>query len=254
MRIIALANQKGGSAKTTTTINLGAALALQKRKVLLIDMDPQGHVAEGLGFEAESIEKDISQVLEQKLTLDEIIFPARPHLDLAPANILLSQAEAMLFTKNRREDRLKNAIRRLSNHYDYILIDCPPSLGILTINALSAAHEVLITMAAEYYALLGVGLLLNTIEDFREDLNPDLKILGVLASRVTRTNHARDVLAHVAENLGDRAHLFATQIKEQVILRDAGAHGKHIFEYAPDSDAAASFAALAKELGKTRGR
>lgn len=250
MRIIAVANQKGGSAKTTTAINLGAALALQKRRVLLLDMDPQGHLAEGLGIAAESIEVEMSQVLEQKLPLDEIILSVRPCLDLAPSNILLSQTEALLFTKTRREDRLKNALRRLTRNYDFILIDCPPSLGLLTINALSASQEVLITMAAEFYALLGVGLLLNTIDDMREELNPDLEILGIVATRVTRTNHAREVIHHVQENLQNRARFFKSFVKEQVALRECASAGKTIFEYDPASDAAQAYKALAIEIVK----
>lgn len=248
MRIIAIANQKGGSAKTTTTINLGAALALQKKRVLLVDMDPQGHLAEGFGIPAESVEKDISLVLEKKARLTEVIQNLRPKLDLAPSNILLSQTEAVLFTKTRREDRLKAALQQLSQEYDFVLIDCPPSLGLLTVNCLAAAQEVLITMAAEYYALLGVGLLLNTLEDLREELNPDLKILGIVATRVTRTTHSRDVLSHVEENLKSRARLLQTQVKEQVALRNCALSGQTIFEFAPDSEAAQSYTALAKEV------
>ncbi len=255
MRVIAVANQKGGSAKTTTTINLGAALALQGKRTLLIDLDPQGHVAEGLGIPAESIDLEISAVLENRAKLRDIVQPVRPNLDLAPANILLSQTEAQLFAKTRREDRLKNALKHLDpDAYDFILIDSPPSLGLLTVNVLSAAREVLVTMAAEFYALLGVGLLLNTIEDIRTEVNPDLQILGIVATRVTRTVHSREVIEHVGRELQDRARLLKTTIKEQVCLRSAAAEGKTIFEFDPSSDAAAAYADLAREVIRLKPR
>jgi len=248
--IIAIANQKGGSAKTTTTLSLGAALADLGKRVLLLDMDPQGHLAEGLGMPAEDLAHDISEVFDRKVELPTIILNVRDNLDLAPANIKLSYVEGNLFNMRRREDRLKMALSPLAASYDYVLIDCPPSLGLLTINALSAADTVLIPMAAEFYAMLGVRLLLQTIRDIQDEINPGLSIIGLIPTRVTRTSHAKGVLDHIHEELNGRVRIFEPGVPESVRLKDASGAGKTIFELQPDHPSALAYRALAEEIAR----
>ncbi len=248
--IIAVANQKGGSAKTTTTINLGAALAALGKRVLLVDMDPQGHLAEGFGLSAEELPHEISEVLDRKIELGDIITPARPNLALAPANIKLSYVEGYLFNMRRREDRLKMALAPMAAGYDFVLIDCPPSLGILTVNALSAADTVLIPMAAEFYAMLGVRLLLQTVDDIQDEINPGLSVLGLVPTRVTRTSHAKAVLDHITAELSNRVRIFEPPVPETVKLKDAAGSGKTIFELDPVHPAAIAYRTLAEEIAR----
>lgn len=252
-RIIAVANQKGGSAKTTTTIHLGAAFARQGRRVLLVDMDPQGHLAEGFGLPAGGLEHEISDVLDDKRPLARVIRPVRPNLDLAPSNIRLSYLEAALFTRLQREARLKRALRDVADHYDLILVDCPPSLGILTVNALAAADAVLVPMACEFYAMLGVSLLFQTIEEMRAEISPDLRVLGVAPTKCTRTVHAREVLERTRAELAGTVRVFDAVIPESVRFREAAALGKTIFEHAPDSRGAAAYQQLAEEVACAEG-
>src|SRR5947209_1254887 len=225
MSVLAIANQKGGSAKTTTTLHLGAALAALGKRVLLVDMDPQGHLAEGFGLAAMELEQEISAVLDRRVRIEDILRQVRPGVDLAPANIRLSYIEASLFTKHRREDRLKSALTSIAGGYDFTLIDCPPSLGILTVNALSAADQVLIPMACEYFAMLGVELLLTTIDEMRAEINPGLSIRGLLPTRYARTVNAREILAHTVETLADRVQVFEPPVPETVKFREAAALG-----------------------------
>lgn len=248
MTILAISNQKGGSAKTTTTINLGAALAAANQRVLLVDTDPQGHLAEGFGIPAGSLEKEISFVLDGKLPLQEIIINLRPNLDLAPSNIRLSYLEALLFTRHRREDKLKNALAAVRETYDMILIDCPPSLGLLTVNALSAADCVLVPMVCDFYAMLGTSLLLDVIEDMKAELNPSLRIIGILPTRFNRTVHAREVLERTKAELSERVRVFEPAVNDSVRFKEAVAAAKTIFEYAPDIEGAAAYRSLAKEI------
>ena len=248
MSIIAISNQKGGSAKTTTTINLGAAISEQNKRVLLIDTDPQGHLAEGFGIAAGSLDKELSLVLDGKMALGEIIIDVRPNLYLAPSNIRLSYLEALLFTRHRREDKLKNALQSAKSYYDYVIIDCPPSLGLLTVNALSASDYVLIPMVCDFYAMLGVSLLLDVIEDMKVELNPSLRILGILPTRLNRTIHAREVVERTKIELHDRVKVFEPAVNESVRFKEASAAGKTIFEYAPSIDGAKAYESLAKEI------
>lgn len=248
MSIVAISNQKGGSAKSTTTLNLGAALAAAGKRVLLVDMDPQGHLAEGFGIPAGELPIDISQVLDKKVALTQILRTVRPNLDLAPSNIHLSYIEMSLILAHRREDRLKNALASVASTYDFTLIDCPPSLGILTVNALSAADSVLIPMAADFYSMLGVGLLLQTIEEMRAEINPTLAVCGLLPTRVARTVNAREVLENIEEELGSRVRIFPSGIPETVKFREAAGLGQTIFEHAPDSAGARAYCALAQEI------
>jgi chromosome partitioning protein len=249
-RVIAIANQKGGSAKTTTTINLGAALAAAGHSTLLIDLDSQGHLAEGFGIAANGLEHELSEVLDNKRDLASIVLTLRPKLDLAPANIRLSYLEPYLITRARREDRLKHALKPLLEDYRFVLIDCPPSLGILTVNGFSAADEILIPMAAEFYALIGVSLLLETLQDMRIDLNPELALLGIVPTRMTHTRHAQAVVERAKEELAATVRFFEPPIPETVKIRDAAAAGVPIFEFDPASPAAAAYYRLAEEVGR----
>lgn len=247
-RVIAIANQKGGSAKTTTALNLGAELALLGRPTLLVDLDPQGHLSEGFGLPAGDQTPELSEVLDGKCQLADIIQAIRPQLDLAPANIRLSYLEPYLITRARREDRLRNALQPQLSRYAFVLIDCPPSLGILTVNAFSAAHELLVPMTAEFFALLGVGLLMETVRDMRADLNPQLEILGILPTRLTRTVHAREVVGKLHLELGDTVRVFDPGIPETVVVRDAAAAGQPLAEYQPKSPARLAYRRLAEEI------
>lgn len=245
---LAVSNQKGGSAKTTTTINLGAAIALQRSRVLLVDTDPQGHLAEGFGIPAGSLEREISDVLDGKAKLADIVVNVRPNLDIAPSNIRLSYLEALMFTRHRREDKLKNALAEAKGQYDVIVIDCPPSLGLLTVNALSAADKILIPMVCEFYAMLGVSLLLDVIEDMRAELNPSLSILGILPTRINRTVHAREVLERTKRELDGRVRVFEPAVSESVRFKEAAAAGETIFEYAPKAKGIETYVKVAEEI------
>jgi chromosome partitioning protein len=248
MSTIIISNQKGGSSKTTTTIHLGAGLAAAGQRVLMVDMDPQGHLAEGLGYSAFDFDKEISLVLDGKLPISEVIISIRPNLDLAPSNIRLSHLEPLLITRHRREDKLKNALAPILAHYDSILIDCPPSLGILTVNALSAADQVLIPMVVDYYSMLGVSLLLETISQMRTEINPQLQVMGLLPTRYTRTVNAREVLEQTKEGLQDQIHIYETPVPETVKFREAAALGKTIYEHAPDSAGAEAYLELVRKV------
>ena len=248
MFTLAVSNQKGGSAKTTSAINLGAAVAELGKRVLLVDADPQGHVAEGFGIAAAGIDRDLSLVLDGKLSLPQILINLRPNLDLAPSNLRLSYLEAALFTKHRREDKLKNALATVRDGYDVIIIDCPPSLGLLTVNALSAAEYVLIPMVCDFYAMLGVSLLLEVVEEMRAELNPSLRILGILPTRLNRTIHAREVLERTKAELKDRVRVFEPAVNDSVRFKEAVAAGKTIFEHAPNTKGAEAYRILAKEI------
>lgn len=248
MPVIAIASQKGGSAKTTTAIHLGAGLASLGKSVLLVDMDPQGHLAEGFGRPALDFEREMSWVLDGKGPLSDTIITVRPNLDLAPTNVRLSYLEAFLFTKHRREDRLKRALEPIKARYDFIVVDCQPSLGLLTVNALSASDHVIIPMSGDFYSMLGVSLLLQTIDEMKAEINPDLDVLGVLPTRITRTINAREVLARTKEEIGDVIHIYDMIIPESVRFREASALGKTIFEHDPESMGAAAYRQLAKEV------
>ena len=248
MFTLAVSNQKGGSAKTTSAINLGAAVAELGKRVLLVDADPQGHVAEGFGIAAAGIDRDLSLVLDGKLSLPQILINLRPNLDLAPSNLRLSYLEAALFTKHRREDKLKNDLATVRDGYDVIIIDCPPSLGLLTVNALSAAEYVLIPMVCDFYAMLGVSLLLEVVEEMRAELNPSLRILGILPTRLNRTIHAREVLERTKAELKDRVRVFEPAVNDSVRFKEAVAAGKTIFEHAPNTKGAEAYRILAKEI------
>jgi len=248
-RIIAMCNQKGGVGKTTTTINLGAALAEYGRKVLLVDLDPQGAASAGLGLNAHELDKTIyTELMRQRPDINEVIRPtAVPNLDLVPANIDLSAAEVQLVNEVAREQALARVLRPAEEHYDVILIDCQPSLGLLTVNALTAAHGVIIPLETEFFALRGVALLVETIDKVRDRLNPRLHTDGILATMFdSRTLHSREVLARVKEAFGTQ--VFETVITRTVKFPDASVATEPITSYAPNHAGAYNYRKLAREL------
>ncbi len=246
-RVVALANQKGGVGKTTTAINLGASLAACERRVLLIDLDPQANATSGVGL-AKNEPDSIYPVLLDGLPLASIIRPTElSTLKIAPSSVDLVGAELELGAAERREFRLKEAIEHVAADYDYILIDSPPSLGLLTINGLTAAHSVLVPMQCEYFAMEGVSQLLNTIERVRESLNPDLEIEGIaLTMYDDRVNLARQVAQEVRNHF--REKVYRTLIPRNVRLGEAPSFGKPIILYDIRSRGSEAYVSLAKEF------
>ncbi|MDQ1289975.1 MAG: chromosome partitioning protein [Actinomycetota bacterium] len=248
-RVIAMCNQKGGVGKTTSTINLGAALAEYGRKVLLVDFDPQGALSVGLGINPHELEKTIYNVLmERHADVRTAIRPSGiERLDLLPANIDLSAAEVQLVGEVAREQVLGRVLRPLLDDYDVILIDCQPSLGLLTVNALTASHGVVIPLECEFFALRGVALLVETIEKVKDRLNPGLEIDGILATMYDpRTLHSREVVARVVEAFGDI--VFHTVIGRTVKFPDASVAAEPITTYASSHAGAYAYRLLAREL------
>jgi chromosome partitioning protein len=248
-RILAMCNQKGGVGKTTTTINLGASLAELGRKVLLVDFDPQGALSVGLGVNPLALEQTVHNLLmEPGVTAEDVLLRTDvPGLDLLPSNIDLSAAEVQLVNEVAREQTLARALAPIAADYDVILVDCQPSLGLLTVNALTAAHGVIIPTECEFFALRGVALLIQTIEKIRERLNPDLELEGILATMYdSRTLHGREVLARIVEAFGDR--VFHTVINRTVRFPETTVAGEPITTYASASAGATAYRELAKEL------
>jgi chromosome partitioning protein len=248
-KVLALCNQKGGVGKTTTAINLGAALAEQGRRVLLVDFDPQGALSVGLGVNPLSLQQTVYNVLmERDVTMRDVVLPTHlPDVDLVPSNIDLSAAEVQLVSEVAREQTLLRALEPLLGEYDVVLIDCQPSLGLLTVNALTAAHGVIIPLECEFFALRGVALLIQTIEKVQERLNPELELEGLLATMYdSRTLHSREVLARVVEAFGDK--VFHAVINRTVRFPETTVVGESILSYASSSPAAAAYRDLAKEV------
>jgi chromosome partitioning protein len=247
-RIITLCNQKGGVGKTTTTINLAASLAEYGRRVLAIDFDPQGALSAGLGVPNHDVPTIYDLMLgTMKNPAEAIVETAYPGLDIIPANIDLSAAEVHLVNEVARENILARVLAKVSDRYDVILIDCQPSLGLLTVNALTAAHGVLIPLECEFFALRGVALLVETIDKVRDRLNPALELDGILATMYdSRTLHSREVLERVVDTFGDT--VFQTVIGRTVKFPDASVAGAPITTYAPDHPAAGAYRQLAREL------
>jgi chromosome partitioning protein len=248
-KIIAMCNQKGGVGKTTSTINLGAALAEYGRRVLLVDFDPQGALSVGLGVNPMELDLTVYNLLmERGMAADEVLLKtAVPNMDLLPSNIDLSAAEVQLVSEVARESTLQRALKPLMADYDYIVIDCQPSLGLLTVNALTAAHKVIVPLECEFFALRGVALLTETIEKVQERLNPELELDGILATMYdSRTVHSREVLARVVEAFDD--HVYHTVIGRTVRFPETTVAGEPITTYASNSVGAAAYRQLAREV------
>jgi chromosome partitioning protein len=248
-RIIALCNQKGGVGKTTTTISLAGALAAYGRKVLVVDFDPQGAASVGLGINPHELDRTIYNVLMERgaSMADVVRHTGVPGLDLVPANIDLSAAEVQLVGEVARETVLARALRDVEDSYDVILVDCQPSLGLLTVNALTAAHGVLIPLECEFFAMRGVALLVDTIEKITDRLNPRLQVDGILATMFDgRTLHSREVVASVVEHFGDQ--VFHTVISRTVKFPDASLAAEPITTYDPTHKGADAYRQLAREL------
>ncbi|KIU02621.1 MULTISPECIES: ParA family protein [unclassified Frigoribacterium] len=247
-RIITLCNQKGGVGKTTTTINLGAAFAEYGRRVLAIDFDPQGALTAGLGVQSHDQATIYDLMIGAVKDAHDVIVPTRvENLDVMPANIDLSAAEVHLVNEVAREQILARILRQVSDEYDVVLIDCQPSLGLLTVNALTAAHGVLIPLECEFFALRGVALLVETIEKVRDRLNPAITLDGILPTMFdSRTLHSREVLERVVEAFDDQ--VLETVIGRTVKFPDASVAGTPITKFAPEHPAAQAYRQLAREL------
>ncbi len=250
-QIIALANQKGGVGKTTTSVNLGAALAQAGQRVLLVDIDAQGNATSGSGIDKSELERDSYDVIVDNVALRDVIVPT-DNYDLVPATIQLSGAEIELADKDAREYRLKMALATVNDDYDFILIDNPPALGLLTVNAFTAADAILIPVQTEFYALEGLGQLLNTIELVRQQFNAELDIAGILLTMYDgRTNLAKQVAEEVRQYFGDK--VYDTVIPRTVRLSEAPSYGQAIIDFDPRSVGAQVYTELAQEVLKQYG-
>jgi chromosome partitioning protein len=248
-RVLAMCNQKGGVGKTTSTINLGAALAEAGRRVLLVDLDPQGALSVGLGVNPLQLDRTVYDLLmEQAVGVDDVMLTTGvAGMDLLPSNIDLSAAEVQLVNEVAREQALARVLTPVLEDYDVVLIDCQPSLGLLTVNALTAADGVIIPLECEYFALRGVALLIQTIDKIRERLNPRLEVEGLLATMYdARTLHGREVLARVVDAFGDR--VFHTVINRTVRFPETTVAGEPITSYASSSPGALAYRELAREV------
>ncbi|MGH7890455.1 MAG: ParA family protein [Thermodesulfobacteriota bacterium] len=247
-RIIAIINQKGGSGKTTTAVNLGAYLAISNKSVLLVDLDPQANSTIHLGLKPHEVERSVYDVMmDEKLFSDIIQQTAVDNLLIAPANINLSGVEIELAGIVGREMVLKDAVEKIVGNYNYILIDCPPSLGLLTVNALTVAKEIIIPVQTEFFALEGMGKLFRTVDIIKKRLNRNLEITGIVPTMFDgRTNLSREVMEKIREYFGER--VYKTIIRKNVRLAEASSHGKPILLYDPRSAGAEDYEALSREV------
>lgn len=249
-RIIAIANQKGGVGKTTTSVNLTASLSAMKRKVLIIDMDPQGNATTGMGLDksADAYEYSLGEILLGKSTVLDVLQPVpETSIDMLPGGADMTVAEFGLMSMDNREYQLRDALKEIKENYDYIIIDCPPSLNMLTVNSLVAADGILIPMQCEYYALEGLSALMGSIDAIRETANPDLEISGLLRTMYDpRNNLARDVSSQLSEHFDDK--LYNTSIPRNVRLAEAPSHGLPVLSYDKHSRGALAYLAMAAEM------
>jgi chromosome partitioning protein len=244
-KVIALANQKGGVAKTTTTLNLAAAFEETGHQALCVDMDPQGNLTMSQGIDPDSLEKSMYDVLVNRTPISETIVSCE--IDVAPSSIDLAGAEIAMSTMIGRERALEKALDEIRDRYDFVLIDTPPSLGLLTINALTASDKVIVPVQCEYLSMRGLIQLQNTLSMVRDNLNPDVEIEGILPTLVdSRTVHAKEALEILEENFGDR--VFASRIKKTVRFAEAPVRGMSVLKYEPDGKAAYAYRQLAKEV------
>lgn len=249
-KIIAIANQKGGVGKTTTTVNLAAALGVLEQKVLLVDADPQANATSGLGIDVEKVEKGTYQVLEHTIHAKEAIMKTNsPNVDIIPAHIDLVAIEIELVDRKKRESMLKLALKEVKDDYDYIIIDCAPSLGLITLNALTSADSVIIPIQCEYYALEGLGKLLNTIKSIQKIHNPELEIEGLLLTMYdSRLRLSNQVVAEVKKHFHNM--VFKTIIQRNIRLGEAPSFGESIIAYDATSKGAVNYINLAHEIIK----
>ncbi len=252
--IVAIANQKGGVGKSTTAINLGAGLAYQGERVLLVDLDPQGNTTSGLGIDRSAIEYSTYDLLVEDVPIEDVVEPSSVReLFVVPATIELAGAEIELVSMFSREARLGKSLEPIADDYDFVLVDCPPSLGLLTVNGLAAADEVLIPIQCEYYALEGVSQLMKNIQLIQRSLNPQLDVEGVILTMYDgRTTLAADVVAQVSEHFGETA--YRTVIPRTVRLSEAPSYGEPIEAYDPMSRGAIAYRELAREFRRRHGR
>jgi chromosome partitioning protein len=244
-RVIAFANQKGGVAKTTTTLNLAAAFAEEGHRVLCVDMDPQGNLTMSQGIDPDTLERSMYDVLVHQTSIREVV--RKREIDVACSSIDLAGAEIALAATIGRERALERALKQVADDYDFICIDTPPSLGLLTINALTAAHKVIVPVQCEYLSMRGLIQLQNTLSMVRENLNPTVDIQGILPTLVdSRTIHAKEAIEILEENFGDR--VFASRIRKTVRFAEAPVKGMSVLRYDPSGTAAKAYRDLAKEI------
>ena len=255
MPIYCIANQKGGVGKTTTAAALAQGLSEHRKKVLLVDWDPQGSLTITMGFNTDNLGQTVNDALMGTIhnngrpsVADVILTTGNPNIDLVPANIELSQAQLDLVGAGARESVLRHMLRPVADRYDYVLIDCLPSLGLLTINALAAADKIIIPLQADFLAMKGLALLLTTIIHVQDRVNPGLEISGILFTMTSRTLHSREVIEVTKRAFGDRIRVFDTTIPTSVRFKEAPAAGMSILEYAPKSDGAEAYRLLTEEV------